>query len=220
MRISTRILAIGLVFSMPLTALADDADFGLAARASTLGLGIEFSKSIPLTGVSARLGYNWFSYDLSQGYAGIDYDTTIDMESVALAIDWRPVPGPFHLTAGVLYNLNEVQALNEPAPTYDIGGTTYTAAEVGNLTAVATFEDFAPFAGIGWTIPLAPTLAMSFDLGVLYQRLDAITIVSDGTLAGDPAFQGSLMLEVDDFADDIEDYEYYPVISLGFRKKF
>ncbi len=219
MRIGRQMLAAVLVGTAPASAMADT-DFGISAKASTLGLGIELSKSIPLTGVSARLGYNWFSYDLSQGYGGIDYDTEIDMESVSLAIDWRPTPGPFHITAGVLYNLNEIQALNEPAPTFDIGGTTYTATEVGNITAVATFEDFAPFAGFGWTIPLAPTFAMSIDLGVLYQRLDEITIASDGTLAGDAGFQASIALEQFEFADEIEDYELYPVISLGFRKKF
>ena len=63
MRICTRTLAAVLICTAPISAMADT-DFGISAKASTLGLGIELSKSIPLTGVSARLGYNWFSYDL------------------------------------------------------------------------------------------------------------------------------------------------------------
>jgi hypothetical protein len=47
-----------------------------------------------------------------------------------------------------------------------------------------------------------------------------VALSASGTLASDPAFQANLAKERDEIEDDLEPFEFYPVLSLGIFFRF
>jgi len=50
----------------------------------------------------------------------------------------------------VLYNGNSLDATGKSATTFDIGDNTYPGNQVGTLSGEIDFNNFAPYAGLGW----------------------------------------------------------------------
>ena len=137
-------------------------------------------------------------------------------------MDWFPFDNAFHMTGGLLVNQNELELTAKTTANYEIGNTTYTAAEVGTLTGELDFNDVAPYIGIGWGNPFGKEGNWSFaiDLGVMFQGSADVDLSANGTLAGNAAFAANLAREEDNLEDEIDDYQYYPVIALGVSYRF
>ena len=192
----------------------------LAVRASTLGLGVEIAHTLPLANLTGRLAWNGYTYDTSDTIEGVPYEVELDLSSITALVDWRPWGTMTHFTGGLVFNGNEIGATGQASATYDIGGMTYAAADVGNLSGRTTFDDVVPYAGVGWNIPIAPKTAFSIELGIVFQGAPSVTLEADGLLATDPVFQDELEAERSEFEKDIEDYEYYPVVGIGISRRF
>lgn len=192
----------------------------MTGKASTLGLGLELSG--PRDHFNARAGVNYFDYSYSDEYENIDYDLDLELRSVAAFLDWHPAGGSFRLTSGMLFNQNELAAEAKPDGSYDIGGTQYPAALVGDLTGDIGFDDYAPYLGLGWATDNASDggFGMSVDLGVAYQGSPDVELAASGPISADPGFQADLEAEQQALADDLEDYKYYPVVAVGFSYRF
>lgn len=215
-------LAPALALGIALAAPAVQAD-GLAAtvKAGTLGLGVELSGG-PGRHLNGRAGVNYFDYDFSHDYENIDYDVDLELRSVAALLDWHPAGGGFRLTGGMLFNRNELNTRAKPADFYEIDGTQYPAALVGDLTGQAEFDDFGPYVGLGWATDNGGDggFGLSVDLGVAYQGSASVDLAATGPLAADPEFQARLDAERAGIQDDLDDYRYYPVVALGFNYRF
>lgn len=192
----------------------------IALRAGTLGMGVELAHTLPVVNLTARIAWNGYGYETDDTIDDIDYDLSLDLGSVLAMIDWRPWGSVTHFTAGVVFNGNEIGAASRADASYTIGGMTYAAADVGNLTGKATFDSVVPYAGLGWRMPVAPKTSLNLELGVVFQGSPALTLVADGPIASDPLFQAELDSEVAQFQEDIEDYKYYPVVVLGIARRF
>ena len=215
-----------LVSALALTALLGAPQVGAdglvaTAKAGTLGLGLEVSGG-PGDYFKARAGVNYFNYDFSDEYENIDYDMELELRSVAGLLDWHPAGGSFRLTSGMLFNENELAADAKPDRTYEIGGTEYPAALVGDLTGDIHFDAYAPYVGLGWATDNGSDggFGLSVDLGVAYQGSPDVELAASGPIAADPGFQANLAAEQKALADDLEDYKYYPVVAVGFNYRF
>ena len=104
----------------------------------------------------------------------------------------------------------------------EIGGVTFTEAEVGTLKGTAELGSSAPYLGLGWAWGLADGgLAFSLDLGVLFQDSPDIELSSTGgTLSDEDALQDALADEEAQLEDDLDQYDLYPVVSLGVLYRF
>ncbi|MDH3646240.1 MAG: hypothetical protein OER80_05660 [Gammaproteobacteria bacterium] len=191
-----------------------------ALRVSTLGMGVELAHTLPIANLTGRIAWNGYSYDTDDTIEGIPYDVELDLSSITALVDWRPWGQVTHVTAGLVFNGNEINATGTATGTYAIGGMSYDAADVGALTGAASFDDVVPYVGLGWNIPVFPKTALTFDVGVVFQGAPQLSLTADGLLADDPGFQAELASEQAEFQKDIEDYEYYPVIALGLRRRF
>lgn len=194
----------------------------LGAKVGTLGLGIEATRSLSES-FDARLGLNTFSYGHDVTESGIAYDLDLDLQSVSLLADWRPMKSGFRVTAGALYNNNELNGRAKAQGSYNIGGQTFSAEQVGTIDANVSFDNFAPYLGIGWTSTPSEKSPWSyaFDLGVLYQGSPAARLTSTGgTASEDPTFQSYLRAEERDLQDGIDDFKYFPVVSVGLNYRF
>jgi len=201
-----------------LQANADD-NFWLGVKAGTLGLGVEATWR-PLRYLDFRIGANKFSYDDNGSEAGIDYDTELALQNFYATANMRAPLSPFRFTAGLVSNSNEVNLLSQDSSTFLIGGTTFTSAQVGQLQGKADFDSIAPYAGIGFDFRLFDTLGLNFDLGVLWQGAPRLALTATGPIAADPVFQSELAIEQAELQNAVDDYELYPVASLGFSFNF
>jgi len=199
-------------------ATADDS-LWLGAKAGTLGLGIEGTWR-PIPWFDLRAGLHSFEYDDDGSEAGIDYDATLDLRSTYATVNLLLPATPLRLSAGVFDNGNELRMVSTETGVFEIGGETFPAAEVGTLRGTASFDDVAPYAGIGFDFGLFGRVGLNLDLGVLFQGTPDIALTADGPLANDPAFQDALATERAELEDEIDRYELYPVASLTFTFRF
>ena len=209
-----------LVFGLGLSgASAADDNLWLGVKAGTLGLGVEGTWR-PLPWFDLRGGINSFEYDDDGAEAGIDYDATLDLRTWYGTANFRMPLSPFRVTAGVFNNGNELRLVSRETGPVDVGGTVFTSDEVGTMRAVTTFEDVAPYAGIGFDFGLFGKVGLNLDLGVMYQGEPEIVLFSDGLLAEDPAFRDALENERVELQDEVDRYKLYPVASLTFNVQF
>ncbi len=196
-----------------------DSSFGIGAKVGTLGIGIEaIWRPIPF--VDFRVGANAYDYTYDGFQAGLDYSGTLSLETVYATGNFHFPISPFRITAGLFSNGNEIELASVDSATFDIGGTTYTLADVGSLTSVVSFEDTAPYLGIGFDFTVLDKVGMNLDMGVLWQDEPVVTMQASGLLANDPTFLAAAELERQQLADDMSSFKAYPVVSLGFVFNF
>ncbi|MFH1768515.1 MAG: hypothetical protein ABH858_05090 [Candidatus Omnitrophota bacterium] len=210
-----------LSFFLSFNLKAQEDKFALSAKAGTLGLGMEGTGRIN-DNLNYRLGVNAFQYDYDGTESDIKYDFDLELLSFSALVDWFPFNNAFRLTAGALANENQLDLKAETTASYQIGNVTYTAAQVGTLNGSLDFDAICPYAGIGWGNPFGKDGGWSFaiDLGVMYQGSPDITLRTNGTLSANAAFLTELRREENNLESDIEEFEFYPVISLAVTYRF
>lgn len=213
---NTTVLVLALMASA--TAIAGN-DFGAGLKAGTLGIGLEGTWR-PLPYFDLRLGTNLFDYDEDGSRSGVDYDSTLNLESYYATANFRFPLSPFRVTAGVYANGNELNLTSRDSSSFNIGGQIYTAADVGRLSSTASFKRTAPYVGIGYDFSAFGKVGINFDLGVLWQGEPEVTLTANGLLATDPTFLAALETERQELLDSVNDFKAWPVISLGFVFNF
>ena len=210
------LLVFGLAFA---GASAADDNLWIGAKAGTLGLGVEGTWA-PLPWFDLRGGLNAFEYDHDGTEAGIDYDATLDLRTWYATANLRMPLSPFRVTAGIFDNGNELQLVSRETGPVNVGGTTFSSSEVGTLRGVASFDDVAPYAGLGLDFGLFGQVGLNLDVGVLFQGEPQVALMASGALADDPAFLSALESERAELQDEVDSYKAYPVASLTFTFQF
>jgi hypothetical protein len=195
------------------------AQFGVAARASTLGLGAEVSYR-PSDRVGVRGGFNYFQLTRESEVQGINYRVTPHLENGTVILDFFPLGGSFHLSGGLLFNHNEGRLVARLTEDIQIGSTTYTPSQVGSLTGIVDFKNTAPYAGIGFSG--RGRVSFLFDLGVGFTGTPRASLNGTTNLVGSEkaAFDANVASEQAQLRADIADktyLRYHPVLSLGLR---
>lgn len=197
------------------------AGLGVGAKAGTLGLGLEFTRSLGPR-VNARVGINYYDgYEYTTTEDGIDYTAEFGLFSASLLGDFHPVPLlGLRASAGVLFNGNSLELVGAPAEaTVEIGGETYTTTEVGEVRGEVGFGSFAPYAGIGWGNASSSLVAISIDVGIVFQGAPEVELSATGPIAENELFREELIQEQENLAESIENFKFYPVVSLGLSFK-
>jgi len=195
----------------------------LGVKVGTLGPGAE--AAIALSDfLGIRFGANYLPLEYEGTFDDVDYDVDLTLRSVSALIDVHPFKGAFRISGGVVYNGNELESEATPTSPIEIGDVTYLtpATQVGTLKGEVDFDDIAPYLGLGWDTSFGKEGAFGFiaDLGVMYQGSPEVELTANGTLAGNPAFQAELAKEEKNIQDDLDDFKFYPVISVGFSYRF
>ena len=212
----------------------------IGLRASTLGAGVELEYPINHF-IRGRLLYNRLDVDFEQKLSGIEYDVDLDLQSYGLILDLHPFAGSLRLSAGAMMNDNSIaaSAMTTGDRTVNIGGRDYA----GSLSVDAVFDDFSPYAGIGWGGGKRRGWRYHFDIGALYQRNPELkfsgmagtagtrcsfTVSASGMAAVSTScpsplrgtLQENLETEFNELKDDARGFKWYPVISLGLEYRF
>lgn len=216
--LKTKFVVMLSVLALGGTATAND-DIWFGVKAGTLGFGAEAAWR-PLEWLDVRAGANFYDYDDTASQAGINYDATLALDTFYVTGNFHFPLSPFRLTAGAFTNNNEIRMASVDTPSFLIGDNTYTAAEVGTLRSVASFDSFAPYLGAGFDFDILDRLGLSLDFGVLLQGDPTIITTADGTLAQDPGFIDDLNAETAELLNEVDDLKAYPVVSVGFNFNF
>ena len=188
---------------------------------STLGLGLEAGVRVNET-FGLRFGGNWFSFDANREIDDVDYDADATLASLGTLVDYHPFQGGFRLSGGLRFNFNEADLTGRPSEDIEIGDTVFDADDVGTLQGDVSYDVFAPYIGIGYGAALLEgSLSIGFDLGVMYQgKADVELDAEDGLLEGDALLEAELAAEEADVENDLEDFQFYPVIGLAVVYRF
>jgi hypothetical protein len=187
----------------------------VAAKTGTLGIGGEVTARLA-PNINARAGVNAFNLSFDGTQDDIAYNFGVDFLSFSALLDWYVFNNAFRISGGVIVNQNEFGATAKPAGSYTIGDTTYPADSIGPLSGAITFDDVAPYVGIGWGNPFRRDKRMGLccDIGVAYTGSPHVALSATGVAAAD------LRKEEQNFENEIEDYKFYPIIALWLYFRF
>jgi len=218
MRTFTLFGAILSLAALPMVGHAEDGEWA-SVKLGTLGLGAEFGGSFN-PNWAARVDVNGFDYNYHHVVNQIDYTGKLKLASFGAQIDYSFTDGsPFYLTAGLYANNNKINASAAPTSTTTIGIIPYTPAEIGTLSGHGQYGSSAPYLGLGWRWPLGPVL-IHLEAGAYFQGKAHVTLTSDGTLAGNAAYQAQLATERQDLQNDMNKLSTYPVAEVGLGYRF
>ncbi len=219
------LLTVALLSSSLLAEVDYIKDGSIGGKLSTLGLGVEYGIKYS-NSFGARLGINGFDYDETSSKSGINYDIDLKLRTISAIADYHPFESGFRISTGIIYNENKASfAANPAAGAYNINNVVYNASDVGSLHGDVDFNDFAPYVGIGYSSNNNQK-GWSFigELGAMYQgdpntRLNVIC-GSGLTQAQCSSLRSDVLAEQRELDNDIDDFKWYPVVSIGFRYKF
>jgi len=189
--------------------------YAVALRPSTLGISIEGIRSISRS-FDARIGVSYWALNYKGGESDEDYtvDGDFKLGSISALVDWYPNRAAFHLTTGVMVNLNSMDALLVPSTSHVVSGRTYTPEMLGNLSADVGFNRVAPYLGMGIGFVHQGTgIGYMLDIGVMYHGQPKVDLAAEGLL--EPSAEQGSVIE-----NNLSWFTVYPVISIGLLYMF
>ena len=96
------------------------ADWGIAARAGTLGLGVDLGRSLTPF-FNARIGVNAYDYDMDFESDDVDYEGELELESAHALLDFHPGSPNVDVdsTLGSAYDQQEDQEIEDELEDFD-----------------------------------------------------------------------------------------------------
>jgi hypothetical protein len=193
---------------------------GIGIRAGTTGIGADIGWAVAPT-LSARVGYSGLNWNRDINTDNVRYDGKLKLSNLSGLLDFSPVPGPFRITGGVIYDHNRYDVNGQPSGgSFTLNGTTYSAADVGSLSGqVKPGRRLAPYLGVGWGNVAGAGVNFYADLGIMFQgrpraNLDATCgpSLSAGACA---QLQNATNAEEARLEDKLKRFQYYPVLNVG-----
>ena len=193
------------------------AQVGVAGRIGTLGIGAEAAISLS-DRIVIRGGL---------GLSQLKANTTFDGVSVVLTLpeSWYNVGidlylnGAFRIGGGILFKPDDPTITGAFEEEVEIGGRTFTSAEIGTLTGQVLSEDRAAYVLIGFGKHTSSGIGLSLDVGAAFLGNPSVTLAAEGGTFPDQAeLDARLELEAQDFEEDMKAYlKIWPILSLGIR---
>jgi hypothetical protein len=223
MRLSKLLAAVAALALAPAgAALAQDGAFALGLNAGTPGLGAEAQVRVA-DGLVVRGGADWLSFSRDEDYSGVPYDGKLKSATAGLFADWHPGGSAFLVSGGAYVGQRKVDLKAQPTSNVNIGGASFTPAQVGRLDGRAKLSKVQPFVGAGFDNTFTTSRSWGFRalLGVSFSKSPDVSLrASGGTFSNDPTFQARLRQEEADIRDDAKDFKYYPVAQIGVTRRF
>jgi hypothetical protein len=191
---------------------------GIAPHIGSLGVGADIAVGFHPR-FSVRAGLNIFPIDINVTSGDVAYSVSVSSPQVTAMADLYLVGG-FRLSGGFLVSSDDILLKATPDEPVEIGGGVYQPEEIGTLTGTFSRNTMSPYVGIGFGNPAASKIGFFLDLGVGYSGRPSFELSASGPILGDPQFQDDIAREEQRIQEDIEDYRFYPVVSLGFSIGF
>ena len=197
-------------------------DFAVTGGVGTMGGTIEGQFEVN-NFVQLRAGANYLSFDETIDSDDISYDGDLDFSGFGAFVDVHPFGGSFFVTGGAYAGGKSIDLIASSDVSVDIGGVLFTPAEYGRLEGDVSFDDVAPFVGLGFDTTFEGSGNWGFNIlagAALFGSGDVTLEAVGGTLSNDPFLQAQLDQEIASLEEEIEDYEYWPVLQVGLSYRF
>ena len=203
---------------------ADESRFSGGVGVGTTGLTLDGKLKLSER-LYVRTGFNYLEFDLDdKDFEGISYDVETDFTTLNATVDFHPFGNSFFISGGVYAGERTLDMSATPVADVIIGGQTFTAADIGTLQGSATLgEDIAPFLGLGFDSRASSEGPFSYfvQAGVIFTGSPDVSLTSvGGLLSNQQLFLDELAIEEAQLQDDLESYEYYPVLNVGLTYNF
>jgi len=191
----------------------------------TLGLGASVTYGITPQ-LNGRLGLNAFSLGIDVEDTEATYDSDVNLLNISAAADYYPFQNAgFKVSAGLIFNDNNISGTATPnGGTIDIGDDTFAASELGSVDADVEFpNEIAPYIGIGWGNPVRPGSRWNFNvnLGVMFPGSPEVDVsANDVAPAVQNQVEQAIAQEEDDLEDELDNFNIYPVLTVGVSYQF
>ena len=195
----------------------------LGPKIGTTGLGLDLVFGVT-SWLNLRSGFNWGDISLETPISGVDYDTDITATSLPLLVDVH-FGGHFRISGGIFFQTgSSADLLSTPTTPVQIGAHTYGPDVVGTLTGeIEVADTISPYIGIGFGNAVGEEQLLTFmmDIGVVFQSYD-VTLTSNGAgmTAALDTFRNDMVLEEQTLQNDVDNFEIYPVFTLGVAYHF
>ena len=200
--------------------------FRIAPRVSTLGGGIEVAKGLsPRFGL--RGGFNYFTYQYDATEEDVAYDLELELKSFGVFADFHPFKGSFRISGGLLLNGNGLSGKAKPSGSFDIGEKTYTSAEITSINLDVSYNSLAPYLGVGWDTTFGDHehWGFAFDVGLIYSGAAKVALGVNHNLTNTTPntatdLETRRQKEERDLQEELNNLEWWPVLSAGFVYQF
>ena len=211
-----RILPVLLLLAVPPGLYADAA---LTGKIGTLGFGGELTLGVSEK-ANFRLVMNYVNFEVLVVDEAGELDTEFDWFTYGVLLDYHPFKTPFRLSAGLLVNDNTVDLDGDLTGPVDLDDVEWL---LDDLDGGIEFDELAPYVGIGYGNAIGPEgrWHIAIDIGFMFQGepdTEASAVSSIPVLQ--PFVDAALEAEVQELEEEFEDYEIYPVASIGLSYKF
>jgi len=204
-----------------------DSGYSVALKMGTLGVGVEVSSMIS-ENFGMRGNINYLGYNDVRDAGDLTYDTDINFLTVGILGDYYPFGGVFRLSGGAYLNNNNVDGNYAPTAgsTFELGNGYYSSSEIINVNTVIEWENsISPYLGMGWgNNSQGKGWGFSFDIGAMYQGSTIITTTPDINSNVPAPIRAQILAdaqrETQTVQDDISEYKWYPVVSIGVTYSF
>lgn len=203
-------------------ALAQSSPVAAGLNLGTPGLGAELKYQLN-DSLVLRGSADWLSYSRDEDYSGIPYEGKLRSSTLGLFADWHPGAGAFLLSAGAYVGDRKADIDATPSGPVNIGGATFTPAQVGRLEGSVEMSRFQPFVGLGFDNTFSTESGWGFRglAGVAFSKAPKVSLSSTGgAFSSDPILQDRLRQEEAEIRDDAKSFRYYPVVQLGVSRRF
>ncbi|HEY7895431.1 MAG TPA: hypothetical protein VIC24_11075 [Gemmatimonadaceae bacterium] len=209
--------------SPPPNATHSGPDFSLGFRSSLLGFGLEADKLI-VGHLGARVGFGYFKFNANHTQSDIAYSASVKVSSFQALADLYPGSRKsFHLTGGIITNPLTVSGTGlTNSGSFKINGHSYTAEQVGTLSAAGKFPSVSPYVGLGFGTPArgnGSRLEFLFDVGAALGQ-PTISLAATGA-ATNEELASDLQAQTATTQHDVRKYaKVFPVLSFGMGYRF
>ncbi len=181
----------------------------------TTGIGVEASvRPMPQLGFRLGLATIPYSYDFDEDEVTGKAEPPSPIQR--LSVDYAPLGGAFHLTAGFHRVSNGVRGSAVATDSIEFNDRDYAPQDVGRIEAEVWGRSIAPYLGFGWQ-GTGGRFQVYGDLGVILTGSPGVDIRVSGVISDDPQFQQDLEAERREIEDDLKSLWGIPHIALGLR---
>jgi hypothetical protein len=192
------------------------AQFGIAPRVGTLGLGGEVAVEL-----SER-----FVFRGGAGLSKVEIGTQFSTVPVKLEFPdaWYNVGLDYYLNSafriggGIVFKHDDPELRGDFTEPVEIGGTLLTPAQVGTLTGIVDMDDQAVYALIGFGRHTANGNGLFVDFGVAVFGASRVSLDAEGGTYPPDQLDQLLIQEARNFEDDMKTWlEFWPILNIGIR---